>query len=127
METLQERIWQALEGAGMMIIKNVKVYTEEKTFQEGKIAVREGVFVPEEEMEGTGKDFIDGEGCYAIPGLIDIHFHGCKGHDICDGTKEAISEIAKYEASVGVTGICPATMTLPVEELKQILSLPARP
>ena len=35
--------------------------------------------------------------------------------------KEAIENIAKYEASVGVTTIAPATMTLPVEELETIL------
>lgn len=64
---------------------------------------------------------MDGKGCYAIPGLIDLHFHGCKGDDFCDGDKDAIGRIAEYEASVGVTAIAPATMTLPVEELEQIL------
>ncbi len=108
-----------------MIIKNVKVYTEEKTFQEGEIAIHAGRFVSVSEKEDRQEEVIDGEGCYAIPGLIDIHFHGCKGHDFCDGTKEAVAEIAKYEASIGVTGICPATMTLPVEELKQILTTAA--
>ena len=69
---------------------------------------------------------MDGEGAYAIPGLIDLHFHGCKGDDFCDGNEEAIERIAQYEASIGVTAIAPATMTLPVEELKQILSVAAK-
>lgn len=43
------------------------------------------------------------------------------GDDFCDGTKDAIRRIAEYEASVGVTAIAPATMTLPVEELEAIL------
>ena len=43
------------------------------------------------------------------------------GDDFCDNSKEAIENIAKYEASVGVTTIAPATMTLPVEELEDIL------
>ena len=47
------------------------------------------------------------------------------GDDFCDGTKEAIGRIAEYEASVGVTAIAPATMTLPVEELVRILSVAA--
>ena len=64
---------------------------------------------------------LDGNGAYAIPGLIDLHFHGCVGDDFCDGDKEAIRRIAEYEASVGVTAIAPATMTLPVEELENIL------
>ena len=109
-----------------MIIKNVKVYTEEKMFKEGEIVICDGRFQePSQITEDKDGQAIDGKGCYAIPGLIDIHFHGCKGFDFCDGTKEAIAEIAKYEASVGVTGIAPATMTLPLEELTHILSVAA--
>ena len=66
-------------------------------------------------------DVLDGKGAYAIPGLIDLHFHGCVGDDFCDGDKEAIRRIAEYETSVGVTAIAPATMTLPVKELENIL------
>ena len=66
-------------------------------------------------------EVLDGEGAYAIPGLIDLHFHGCKGDDFCDNSMEAIERIAEYEASVGVTAIAPATMTLPVEELVDVL------
>ena len=62
---------------------------------------------------------------YAIPGLIDLHFHGCMGDDFCDGDREALKRIAEYEASVGVTAIAPATMTLPVEELEHILCVAA--
>lgn len=105
-----------------MWIKNVKVYGEDRKFEEGEVFIDEesGIFG---EAENVEKDqVIDGEGCYAVPGLIDIHFHGCKGYDFCDGTIEAIEKIAAYEASIGVTGICPATMTLPTEELEHILS-----
>jgi len=100
-----------------MIIKNVKVFTEDKTFIDGQIAIQDGVFAAG--WQETD-EVIDGEGCYAIPGLIDIHFHGCKGYDFCDGTEEAIAEIAKYEAAQGVTTIVPATMTLPEETLMEI-------
>ena len=65
------------------------------------------------------------QGMYAIPGLIDLHFHGCMGDDFCDGDREALKRIAEYEASVGVTAIAPATMTLPVEELEHILCVAA--
>ena len=121
-----------------MIIKNVKVYTEEKTFSDGIIYIKDGVFdkiiISEtspvnvdslRNLEGDLDEVIDGQGSYAIPGLIDLHFHGCKGYDFCDGTKEAIAEIAKYEASIGVTAIAPATMTRPVEELERILAVAA--
>lgn len=103
----------------MTEIRNVKIFTEQHTFREGSIAIKDGLFA--EPAENPGK-IIDGQGCYAIPGLIDIHFHGCMGYDFCDGTQEALREIARYEASVGVTGMTPATMTLPAEQLEEILS-----
>lgn len=107
-----------------MIIDNVYVYTANKIFVKGGI-VLDGdkimrVYEEEDAPKLTG-NVIDGKGNYAIPGLIDLHFHGCKGDDFCDGDKAAIGRIAEYEASVGVTAIAPATMTLPVEELEQIL------
>ena len=116
-----------------MIIKNVKIFTADHTFESGEIEIKEDRFSNVIfEKEGTMKPeteencmVIDGQGCYAIPGLIDLHFHGCMGYDFCDGTQEAIAEIAKYEASVGVTAIAPATMTLPVQELEDILKTAA--
>lgn len=113
-----------------MLIKNVKVYTEEKKFISGMIRIEEGII--KEVLDESAKidliseeEILDGKGNYAIPGLIDLHFHGCKGYDFCDGTIEALKEIAQYEASVGVTAICPATMTLPVSQLEDILSVSA--
>lgn len=106
-----------------MLIKNVQVYTEDKEFKTGEIVINDGLFAAGENKDN---EVLDGEGCYAIPGMIDIHFHGCKGYDFCDGSKEAIEEIAKYEASVGVTAISPATMTLPLETLDEILSTAAQ-
>lgn len=108
-----------------MIIKNVIVYTEDKKFTAGGIVVHddkiESIYTTENVPDMLGEEVIDGQGAYAIPGLIDLHFHGCMGDDFCDNSKEAIENIAKYEASVGVTTIAPATMTLPVEELEDIL------
>lgn len=51
---------------------------------------------------------------------MDIHFHGCVGHDFCDGTEEAIQALADYELSCGVTSITPATMTLDEETLTRV-------
>lgn len=111
-----------------MIIKNVKVYTPQKNFVPGVVVTRDGrihdVLLGEDISVNASADepVLDGEGCYCFPGMIDLHFHGCKGYDFCDGTREAVEEIAKYEASIGVTAIAPATMTLPVEELCDILA-----
>lgn len=70
--------------------------------------------------KGDEADAVDGGGLYAIPGLVDVHFHGCVGYDFCDGTHEAISAIAHYQAEHGVAAICPATMTYPEDKLSVI-------
>ena len=62
----------------------------------------------------------DAEGCYVIPGLVDVHTHGCAGYDACDGSEEALRNILRYEASCGVLAILPTTMTLSVERLSEI-------
>ena len=111
-----------------MIIDHVKVFTEDKKFTDGGIVIKNGTIeqvYTEGKRPQTEDEVLDGKGMYAIPGLIDLHFHGCKGDDFCDGSRDANARIAEYEASVGVTAIAPATMTLPVEELEQILRVAA--
>lgn len=111
-----------------MIIDNVYVYTPNKTFVKGGIVLVGNCIQSVYEEKDTpqlNQEVIDGKGNYAIPGLIDLHFHGCKGDDFCDGKKDALGRIVEYEASVGVTAIAPATMTLPVEELEHILQVAA--
>ena len=99
-----------------MIIRNASVYTEEG------FEVKD-IYIVGTEFKGKPQgeeQIIDAEGCYAIPGLTDIHFHGCMGADISDGSVEAFDQIADYEARNGITTIVPATMTLPEKTLYQI-------
>lgn len=127
-----------------MIIKNARVFTEDNCFVYGDVSVEAGRFkeVPrtadnckddgnkctwgKATEEGSVKNtykgnsdgkILDASGLIMIPGLVDIHFHGCMGADMCDGTVEALDVITSYEASVGVTSVCPATMTIPRDEL----------
>lgn len=106
-----------------MIIKNVTVFGEDLQFTSHDIYIENGRFV---NHSSDTSQVIDGEGCYAIPALVDIHFHGCMGDDFCDGTPEAIEHIAAYEASIGVGAIAPATMTLPEPTLVRIMKSAAQ-
>lgn len=55
---------------------------------------------------------LDGEGCYVIPGLVDIHTHAAMGEDASDGRPEGMPVMSRYYAAGGVTSWCPTTMTL---------------
>ena len=105
-----------------MIIKNIRVYGTDEQFHEGSVCISGERFVNGEAAKDSADQILDGKGCYAIPGLLDVHFHGCLGLDVCDGTEEAVHTIARYEAESGITAICPATLTLPADELKAILA-----
>lgn len=102
-----------------MIIKNVNIFRKEGFFEPGEIHIKDSEIV-KDAAGSAQEEILDGKGAYAIPGLTDIHFHGCVGHDFSDGTPEAIKALAEYELSQGITQICPATMTLPEETLMQI-------
>ena len=73
----------------------------------------------------TGGEVYDASGCYVIPGLTDLHFHGCMGADFSDADAEGLEAMAKYELSRGVTQICPAGMTLLEEQLIKVCTVAA--
>ena len=100
-----------------MIIKNGQVFTEEGVFKAGDVYI-------EQDKITTGGDgeVLDATGLYVIPGLTDIHFHGCVGFDFCDGTPEAIEKMADYQLQNGITTICPASMTFSEEQLSAIFT-----
>ncbi len=91
-----------------MKIVNGLVFRENQGFIRETLHVQNGRFTD----HPTGDTVIDADGCYVIPGLIDIHFHGCVGHDFCDASLEGLTTMAEYELSQGITSICPASMTL---------------
>jgi N-acetylglucosamine-6-phosphate deacetylase len=74
----------------------------------------------------AGGDEIPVDGCYVIPGLTDLHFHGCRGADFSDGDPDGLRTMAEYELSRGITQICPAGMTLDVPQLKKICQVAAQ-
>lgn len=102
-----------------MIVKNALVFTESAYFRMGDVYMDGGLFTDNISTDGLT---LDADGLYAIPGLIDIHFHGCMGSDFCDGTPQALDTISSYELENGITGICPASMTLPEETLARVFS-----
>ena len=78
-----------------MIIKHAKIYTPRHTLEEGDLFIRAGRIVPFAQPE-AGEEVLDAKGAYALPGLVDIHFHGAMGKDFCEGFRS--NSIPPYAA-----------------------------
>ena len=71
-----------------MIIANGNVFGADGKFRQGNIEIHEEwihdiSFGQEHESETNLKEqeILDAQGWYVIPGLVDIHLHGCAGYD----------------------------------------------
>ena len=101
-----------------MVIVNGTIFSEDGKFEDNDVKFSDRILEIGSDLADDEK--IDASDCYVIPGLCDIHFHGCMSVDTCDGSIDALKEITKYEASCGVTSVVPATMTYPEDLLTKI-------
>lgn len=99
-----------------MRISDGKVFDLQKGFVERDVCFDGALLTPDSR---DGRSY-DASGCYVIPGLTDVHFHGCKGADFSDGDPDGLQTMAEYELSRGVTQICPAGMTLLEDRLLKV-------
>ncbi|MDR1944029.1 MAG: amidohydrolase family protein, partial [Synergistaceae bacterium] len=96
-----------------MIVRGAEVFGE-LGFEERDI------FIDGEFISDSGKGAVlNADGCFAIPGLIDVHIHGCVRGEFTSADRGAIGGMAGYEASRGITAICPTTLTLSEERLAE--------
>ena len=49
-----------------------------------------------------------------VPGFIDLHVHGAGGHDLMEGTPEALAAVGRMLAAHGTTSYIPTTLTASV-------------
>lgn len=93
-------------------------------FVRGGFCVENGRFAHVlEDVPGPAEDL---DGALVIPGLVDIHVHGCAGADFSDGDYAGLVRMAWYLARRGVTSFAPASMTLPYDALDKAFHAAAR-
>lgn len=73
------------------------------------------------EIADAAARVIDLEGQMLVPGLVDIHCHGCMGMESSDG-KEAQVAMSRYFAEHGTTSWYPTSTTLGVDTLRASFS-----
>ena len=103
-----------------MILKNADVFNGD--FEK----IRADVKIEGEKISKIGdfssEEGLDLTGFVVMPGLIDMHIHGCGGADTGDATPEALETMSQTLVKNGVTSFCPASMTLSFEELTKIFA-----
>lgn len=100
-----------------MHIKGTSVFTESDGL------VKRDFYIQNDRLAEDSDDgcVIEADNLIAVPGLIDIHFHGAVGCDTCDASENSLHKICKYEAASGILAVCPATMTYKEDYLSKIM------
>lgn len=100
-----------------MIFKNGIVCDENFLFVRADIKTEGDKIVGIGRFEGD--EVVDCTDKVILPGFIDIHIHGCNNADCTDGNPDSVLKMSEYLAGRGVTSFCPATMTVPAEDIRK--------
>ncbi len=92
-----------------MILKNGLLFVEGR-FQDLDVEVS-GLVFAKIAPRLQGDTVIDCIGKRILPGMVDIHTHGCLGFDFCNATDEEIKKMRNYYANKGTTSILATVMT----------------
>src|ERR1700674_2252099 len=74
--------------------------------QRGKVNLPRGV----RELNASGRT--------VVPGFVDVHIHGAGGHDVMEGTREALEIITATVAAHGTTSLVATTVTASEKETR---------
>jgi N-acetylglucosamine-6-phosphate deacetylase len=99
----------------IILLHAARALTPATEIPDAGILIRDGVVEgvgPRESMSlPPGAAEITAVGQTAIPGFIDVHIHGAGGHDVMEGTGEAMATVARTLAEHGTTSFVATTVT----------------
>ncbi len=102
-----------------MILKNANVFINGE-FKKSNIVINGNII--EEITECNNCEGIDLEGKYLIPGLVDIHTHGCVGYDFSTAGYDEILKMREYYLKNGITTILATTVSLSDSDIKNAVN-----
>lgn len=102
-----------------MILKNASVFYN-GTFRKLDIQTKDdSIKTISESILDVEDEVVDCTDKLIIPGLIEVHSHGCIGYDFSTASMEEIERMREYYLSCGITSIAATTMTMAVEPYKK--------
>jgi N-acetylglucosamine-6-phosphate deacetylase len=97
------------------LLRVARALTSTTEIADAGILVRDGVIEaigPREALSlPNGVQEVSATDKTAIPGFIDVHIHGAGGHDVMEGSTEALSAVTSMVARHGTTSIVATTVT----------------
>jgi N-acetylglucosamine-6-phosphate deacetylase len=98
-----------------ILLHAARAITSTTEILDAGILIRDGVIAAVGSRQDmrlpAGATEISASGQTAIPGFIDVHIHGAGGHDVMEGTEQAMSTVAGTLASHGTTSFLATTVT----------------
>jgi len=102
-----------------MIYKNADVFVD-GSFQKVDFEVKNGKFITISN-DLTSNDVLDCTDLLILPGLIDIHSHGCIGYDFNTANATEIEKMCEFYAKNGITSILATNMTIDYNIYKEAM------
>ena len=102
-----------------MILRKVNFYDHKsRAFVVGDLWIRDGRIAAVGNVpEGIEDEEIDLEGAAVLPGLLDVHTHGCMGADFVSCGEDVLPAMTDFYASHGVTAVMPTLASAPLDEM----------
>ena len=91
-------------------------------FYPGTLSVTDGVITaltPAGEIPPAAGQSVSLGGRLVIPGLVDVHTHGCMGGDFTSADAAGMRAMARAYASCGVTALMPTLASAPYSRMKE--------
>jgi N-acetylglucosamine-6-phosphate deacetylase len=106
-----------------ILLHTARALTPTTEIADAGILIRDGVIEaigPRQEMNlPAGAQEITALDQTAIPGFVDVHIHGAGGHDVMEGSSEALSTVARTIARYGTTSFVATTVTASSDDICQ--------
>lgn len=101
-----------------MLLKRGIILDETFCFRTADVRISGGMIQKiAPEIAADQEEILDCKEKYILPGLIDIHIHGCCGDDFCIERPGALDRICEYQLKNGVTSFLPTSMALDLKTL----------
>jgi N-acetylglucosamine-6-phosphate deacetylase len=111
-----------------VLLTHGRIVTPSTTLDPGWLRIRDGIIAavgpgPKPERADEHETELDLDGRWAGPGFIDLHVHGGGGHEVMEGQPDAVTGVAAFLATRGVTSFLPTTYTASREDTRRALEV----